>query len=329
MSRQRSLQILWILSFFTFTNCVFGKSTSDIQIYLPGEKTVLTDAFNLGQIATVLADQKLSSIINQIPLGKFVLDGQDITIDRTTILSRLASVGIDTKSVTFNGAEKVLVQRDQTIVSADRFLQTAREFLRKQLKNQNIISLKPVRSAQDFSLSPDCGDIELIPQMISSSNGRTYRVGVSVMRQGIALSRQEIVFSVQYTSQRLVALQDLEAGTLISPSNTITEEYVSNLPPKESQALPYGMVVRGVVRKGTVISNAMVESKVSPVLIKPRQHVMMKLETGGLYISAPGIAMQEGRIGEIIRVQRGSRQTRDERIIVGKVMPDGTIRPVL
>jgi flagella basal body P-ring formation protein FlgA len=128
---------------------------------------------------------------------------------------------------------------------------------------------------------------------------------------------------------RLIAKQALSAGELISPENTKAEKYMSDVPAQPSVASIYGMAAKRDIAGGTTITEKMAKYKEPPVLIKKRQKVILKLDTGGLLVSAPGEAAEDGRVGDIIPVQRGSRQTRDLKIVLGKVMPDGTVRPVL
>lgn len=314
--------------------CFLGTSTwsqsaEDIRIYLAGEKTVSSEIFDLGQIAVVLGNEELVQSINSVPMGQFVAIGQKITIDRHTILSRLANIGIDSKSITFNGSEKVTINRDQKCITANEFLEAAHVFLQEQLIDREVRSIKVLRSPKDFALSRTSHEIALVPQMATKQNNSRGRIIVSAIQDGIELNRQEVVFAVEYTHRRLVAAQDLAAGTVLSKENTEVQEYGAAATPKEPFIGQYGLVTKRSIKSGSIISQNMLEPKSGPILIKPRQQVLVKLDTGALYISAPGIAMQEGRAGDIIQVQRGSRKTRDERIVVGKVMPDGTVKPML
>ena len=300
-----------------------------IRIYLPEDKILASEVVELRQIAVVLGDEALVPLVNKIRLGQFSVLGQEIMIDRKTILSRLAGSGIKSSSVAFYGAEIIRVRRDEHIVAADRFVEAARDYLRQQLSGDQIETLKLIRPVKDYPLDDANKSVALTPLMSERQSGRTRAVMVRVICEGIELGRREVVFSVQYPCHRLIAAHALPAGTLITPENTAVEKYMSNAPSQTSDSWVYGMITKRDIACGTTITEAMAGYKESPVLIKKYQKVILKLETGGLLVSAPGEATQDGRLGEIIPVQRGSRQTRDLKIVLGEVMPDGTVRPVL
>jgi len=300
-----------------------------IRIYLPRDKTLASEVVELGQIAVVLGDETLVQCANEMRLGQFSVQGQEITIDRKTILSCLAGSGIKASSVIFNGAETISVRRNEDIVAASRFVETARDYLRGQLAEEQIETLKLIRPVKDYPLDSGGEPVTLTALASRRRNNRMKYVTVQVIRDGVELGCRELAFSVQYPCPRLVAKHTLPAGTQITPDNTIVEKYMSNMPAQESVSLVYGMIAKRDIAGGTIITKKMTEYKEPPVLIKRRQKVILKLDTGGLLVSVPGEATEDGRLGDIISVQRGSRRTNDLRIVLGEVMPDGTVRPVL
>jgi flagella basal body P-ring formation protein FlgA len=300
-----------------------------IRIYLPRDKTLASEVVELGQIAVVLGDDAIVPLANKMRLGQFAVHGQEIIIDRKTILSRLASSGIKASSVVFNGAETICVRRDEDIVAAGRFVETARDYLRQQLSDEQIETLKLIRPVKDYPLDGEGESVTLTALMSRRRSDRTKYVTVRVIRDGVELGRRELSFSVQYPCHRLVAKHALPVGTLITPENTQIEKYMSNTPVQPSASLVYGMEAKRDIVSGTTITKMMMKHREPPVLIKKRQKVILKLDTGGLLISAPGEATEDGHLGDIIRVQRGSRRTNDLKIVLGEVMPDGTVRPVL
>ncbi len=83
------------------------------------------------------------------------------------------------------------------------------------------------------------------------------------------------------------------------------------------------MVTRQRIAEGGTVSDAVL----APVLIRRRQHVVVRIDTGSLFVSASGEAMDEGRVGEIIRVRRGQRP--NERIVNCRVLPDASLEPAI
>ena len=329
MNNKICLMLAWFVGVCVVVCAAETGERHQIRIYLPKDKTLTSEVVELGMIAVILGDDAIIPIANEIRLGQFSVHGQEIIIDRKTIFSRLASSGIKASSVAFNGAETICVRRDEDIIAADRFVDSARDYLREQLSDEKLETLKLIRPVKDYPLDEESESVTLTALMSDHRSDHMKYVTVRVVRDGVELGRRELVFSVQYSCQRLVAKQSLPTRTLITPENTVVEKYMSNTPAQASVSLIYGMMAKRNIAGGTTITNAMAGHKESPVLIRKRQKVILKLDTGGLLVSAPGEATEDGRLGDIISVQRGSRRTKDLKIVFGEVMSDGTIRPVL
>ena len=88
-----------------------------------------------------------------------------------------------------------------------------------------------------------------------------------------------------------------------------------------------GYTAQRSITAGTVLHADWLQPPTPPVLVEKRQKVILKIHTDLLMVTASGEAMDEGAAGEVIRVKRGKRP--NERIVLGTVMPDGTVEPLL
>ena len=134
-------------------------------------------------------------------------------------------------------------------------------------------------------------------------------------------------FTVRYQNRRVVAVEELLPGTLLTSENIRIETVPSDQPEPSDRVVPYGMVTRQRIAAGATVSEGQLEPKQEPILVRRRQTVQVRIDTGALYISGHGEAMDDGRAGEIIRVRRGDRP--QERIIVCRIQADGSVEPVL
>lgn len=314
---------IWIL----ISAAVFGAGT--LRIHLPDEKTLETDQPKLADVVLLAGDEDLKQKAGNVKLGQFSAAGQNLLIDRQTILSCLAAAGIPATQVQFSGADMTRTLRLETTIPAERFIETARLFLENSFQDQKPVSLKMLRSVQDFVSSSPAAEIELSARLSSQPNRGVHRVTVAVLQRGIEIGHQELTFAAQYECRRPVAMRRLETGTEITPENAKLETYLSSSPQPEAVSIPYGMMTRKIVPAGNVLDNSSVESRIAPALIKKQQQVVLKIETDVMQISAYGEAMDDGKPGDLIRVRRGSRATNDERFVIGRVMPDGTVQPAL
>jgi len=300
-----------------------------LRIYLPSEKTVESETPLLGETAMLIGDDGLVKEAQQVSLGKFAAAGQHLLIDRQTVLSCLAAKGIMPGQVQFNGAETMRVKRHEKTIKAERFVSTARQYLENQLAGQKAASFKLFRPAQDYVLASETADIHLSARMSGQQSRGMQRVTVGVIYDGVEIHHQEVFFAVQYERRRAVAAGPIEAGAEIGPDDVKLETYMSNMPEEDGVFLPYGMIARRTIEAGRPIEAGIVQPREAPVLVKRQQQVVLRIDSDVLLISAQGQAMEDGKAGDLIRVRRGSRATSDERFVVGRVMQDGTVRPIL
>ncbi len=299
---------------------------SELRLYLPREVVVKSELVELGSVAIMQGDESLMMQAKGVGLGKFVVASQRIILDRNTILSRLASEGISSSKVTLSGAEEVTVKRLQKTIESQRFAEIAREFLAKQLAGNNVSKMEPVRMPAEWVTTQSGQEVELVASMGKYSGQRRDRVWVAVMCDGVEIDGREVKFALKYNRQRAVAMNDIAKGMVLGAGNVKIETFESNSPDRANWQAPYGQVAKRAMKKDDVISDNMTAPFKPPVVIKRRQVVMAKIETGGLYISALGEAVSEGGVGDFIRVKMGTE--RDARIIYAQVQADGTVRPV-
>ncbi len=296
-----------------------------LKIYLFREAVVEGDDITLASAGIVRgADEQMLAEIRGVVLGKFALSGQQVRIDRNTILSRLASEGFESGDVEISGAESVTVRRDEQIIKGERFVTVAREYVESTGKYSGAkVSL--LREPKEWILDSSVKDVNF-----KASDGLYPREGlakveVKVYEDGVESGSREVEFSVAYKIQRAVASRDIKIGQALTAENIRIETIDSPRPQAKGWKVPYGLVATRPIREGREITDIVADYPKPPVLVERRQNVMLKIESGGLLVTSMGEALQEGKVGEFIRVRTGPG--RGGRIIIGKVMEDGTVRP--
>jgi flagella basal body P-ring formation protein FlgA len=283
------------------------------------------DSLDLGSVGIVRGEDAAMAKASSVRLGKFSLTGQRIVLDRATILSCLASIGIKGDDVVISGASVVTVRREEESVGGARIIGAATEFLQKRL-NGSVSSVVVITRPKNCVLKDRGGKIELVPRMSKYSSNVRPKVWVSVLQDGVEKEGFEISFSLKYKCRRAVTTADISSGERISKENVKIETIEASSPESSGWSSPYGMVAKRLIRKGTTLKGDIVGPVEPPVLIKRRQTVMVKVETKVLFITSFGEAMEEGTVGQFIRVKMGA--DRGARTIVGKVGSDGSVSPI-
>jgi len=306
-----------------FAEYTEGKS---LRIYLPREMVIKGETIELGQIGILQGADGVLEKAGRIGLGRFALGGQQIVVDRGTILSRLASEGIKSIEVSISGAENVTVRRNERLISGERFVEAGEKFLLAQAVYSSACSIEPVVMPKDWVLGDSGGQVSLAVKKVKYGNEFRPKVWIGVLENGVEKGGSEVVFKLTYNCRRAVAQIDIPAGAVINSEHVKIETVQSGVPEDSGWSEPYGLVAKRLIRAGDVVSAKVAGPAAAPVLIQRKQQVFLKIDKGGLYISALGEALEDGKVGDYIRVRRGLN--RDGRIVMGCVKADGTVEPV-
>ncbi|MDD5010796.1 MAG: flagellar basal body P-ring formation chaperone FlgA [Phycisphaerae bacterium] len=303
---------------------IAANCNANLQIHLPREITIQNDIPSLGQVAIIRGDELLAAKAEEVTLGRISSPGQKITVDRPTVLSRLASNGIPASQVTLTGAENLTISQRHQAIRGDDFIEKALKFLQNNLRNDSICQYTPTRMPQDLILSEISEDIRFSCSFVNSSTANPVQVAVSVLLGDKELGAREVSFLLKYDHRRIAAQVDIPQGTILSSENIKVENFVSNYPEPADWTAPYGLAAKRLIPANSIITEGMIGPVKPPIILKRNQAVLIKIDKGGLTVTAIGKALQDGTLGEYIKVQN----TASQRIIMAKVNEDGSVEPV-
>jgi len=296
-----------------------------LQVYLPREITVKDDRLLLGQVGLVRGGNCLAEKASQILLGQISVPGQELVIDRTMVLSRLACNGIPASKVTLLGAEKVRVKQQQQTIKGNDFIKRASAFLKGNSLTASVCRFESLSTPHDFTVPETGKSVELQPRLVRNCPANQAKVQVAVLQDDKQVGLREVNFRLKYDCRRAVALVDIPAGAVINSDNVRIENTVSDYPEPADWKLPYGLVARRNVPANTILGANAIAPAVRPVVVERNQSVVIRIDMPGLLVTAVGKTLEEGRAGEHIKV----RNIDSQRIIMAKVNEDGTLEPVL
>jgi flagella basal body P-ring formation protein FlgA len=307
--------------------CQSGDAESDasLTIYLPRQIELRQETVTLGQVGIIRGGESLAAEAGKIVLGRLSAPGQNMTIDRSMILSRLACHQIPASKVELTGAEEVTVTQKRDAIKGDEFVELAESFLRENFSGGSICQAKAVRIPQDFVLPGSGEELKTSACLIGSGSGNPVKVRIMLLAGDRQIGVREVDFRVQYNSRRVVTSAQIPAGAVFTPENTRIETAASNQAEPVGWKAPYGLICKRQLAANTVIGPNMAAEAKPQVIIKRNQNVVIRIEKGGLVVMATGKAMQNGCSGEYVKVKNADSQ----RIILAKVKEDGTVEPVL
>ncbi len=310
---------------------------ADVEIELLNEATIDSDIIRVGDIGLVRGEESLIDTACDVTLSRILLPGQEVTIDRPTILSRLASNGIPASSVTITGADQVTVKQRSRVISGEEFIEKALEFLRGNPAGSQRHVLQPVGAPFDLMVAGPAEDIKLAAFPTEGSGRNRARVLVKAFSGDTEIGRRIVSFRLMYKCRRAVAITDIAAGRVINAQNVSIETTMgqnhersdwSGLAGEQTAGQvtnpPYGFVARRWISAGSALRPGMVQLPEAPVIVERNQMVTISVERPGLVVTALGKAMEDGRVGEYIKVQNVDSR----RKILVRVKEDGTVEPI-
>ena len=317
--------LIWPAGVVAVDSEVGSASAPRLQVHLPREVTVQDNALTLGRISVVNGDPALAAVAGDVGLGRLSVPGQKATLDRMTILSRLASYGIPVEQVRVTGAEAVVVRRHQKIIETEEFIEAGKVFLRRHPPASMIAEVVPTTRPKDLILPGQMEDLELTPRFVKNRSRGYVTVQIVVRADGKELGTRDIPFRLRYQCRRAVTLKEIAEGAVLMPENVAIETVVSDRPEPAGWKPPYGLVTARALAANMEVRADMVGAAQSAVVIRRNETVVIRVERPGLQVTAVGTALQEARAGEHVKV----RNADSSRVIVCKVNADGTVEPML
>lgn len=323
MNRNRILIGLIVLS---ATASIRAETTSDdagLRIYLPREITIEGDTPTLGQVAILRGNESLTEKAGDITLGYLSIPDQDLVINQKVVLSRLACNGIDVSNVSLTGASEVTVRRRHERITCEEIVTNATDFMKNNPPDKGICQLSPIRLPDAIIISGSANAVDLASQMVSL-RGNQCKIRTTAFYDGKVIATRDSMFLCQYKSRKIIAKNKIAEGEILSRDNVTIKEGLSNTPERADWTPPYGLLAKCSFEAGSEIKPPMISNPTPPVVLKRNQTVVIQINHPGFVASVTGKALQDGSLGEYIKVQNVDSQ----KIIMAKVIEDGTVKPV-
>jgi flagella basal body P-ring formation protein FlgA len=158
-----------------------------------------------------------------------------------------------------------------------------------------------------------------------NSQSNQVSVEITVLSGSEKLAIRKVNFRLEYEINTPVALVDITPGIIISSENVKIEKRPSNYPEPADWKSPYGLAAKRTIPANAIVRADMVGSIESQIILKRNQSVIIRIEHPGFVITATGKTLQNGKVGDFIKV----RNVDSQRIIIVKVNEDGSVEPVL
>lgn len=296
-----------------------------LQVHLPRAILVDGDTLSLGTITVIrAASEAVAQEVSAIPMGRAPLPREEITLDRTTILGRLASHGIPATQVQMSGADKIVVGRKDTVIPAEEIQKAAETLLAKIRPGPAGACWRICRAPKDMVV-PARGQVTLEARPVDRKVTGEAEIEVAAVVGGRLAGTGTVVFRLAYEQCEAVAAVDIPAGAVLTPENVQVRTVMSDLTPPANWTPPFGQVAAQPLRAGAVIRPAQARQPQPAVNVRRSSTVLMRVQGSGYALTALGQALDDGCPGQCIRV----RNVDSSRVVMAKVNTDGSVEPLI
>jgi flagella basal body P-ring formation protein FlgA len=259
------------------------------------DTVVVDDAVvRLGDLFTLTGPQAATPVTGAPPPGRAV------AFDARTLLKVALAHGIDWRPET--GRERVRVERESRIVSAERIERLIGEALGRQGRDMNALTVELANPLMSINL-PATGSAQVVVEEVSTDPaGRQFTALLAIPTESGAVQRIAVNGRLHRTAEVPVLVRPLGRDEVITDDNIrwirIKDTRLGGNTVVDEGSL-VGLSARRALRAGTPIRASQVRK---PVVVAKGSLVTLVLRGPGLVLTARGRALEEGGQGDVIRV---------------------------
>lgn len=301
-------------------------AAAGISVTINAESTVTGPLMTLGELAVISGDDKERvKALGAAKLGNAPSPGHRVVLSGDILMTRLGGTGLDFSDVSWQVPPTIVVITAAQTVSGEQLAAAADEALRRQLGNNDdsAVSISLVGLPAD-ALVP----LGRVDMRVDTPGGIRFNVlttaVVSISVDGRPITSVSLKYNIKAYQQVVVAARNIAARETITAENIRLERRevgkISGYLTDMDKVL--GQTARQPVTAGTPLSEGAVNK---PVVVKRGAGVTIIARTGDVSVTAGGQALQDGREGEIIRVQN----LLSKRILNARVVNANTVEVII
>jgi len=281
-----------------------------VQLRVRPSSEVTRSTVTVGDIATVQTETKdMADRIKGITICSSPLPGKSRVVAREQVITALKRSGIY-NSIELLCPQCINVSRSCTTVKGDAIFETVRQFILNAQTWPGTVSVEPVRMPAPEIVPAGQLELRVKPGPRTIGRGRNY-VPVEILTDGHAYRVVSVPVLVRMIAKVPVSSRAVARNEILDSSNIVWEEREVTLLPDDIviEELASTCIASVPIPQGAVLRRQWLSE---PPAIKSGNEVEVVVTSGAIRVTDKGIAIQDGQVGEKIKVrlQGGSREIR-------------------
>lgn len=277
----------------------------------------------LGDIAHITGkNDRIIKSAKSIVLSRSPVLNRSIFLGKDLIEKAILKNGFDLKEIKLIFPQKIIVKNKITIISEDEVKKTLREYIYKNMPwRKDQVEITQIGFKGDISL-PGGKIVQKITSKGNSSFLGKVPLYLEFLSDGKILKRKKVNIEIRVLMPLVLARAFMKKNQIISENDIYIEErWVSKISRNfyTSKEEVLGKKLKRAIKAGQPLFEQIL---VIPADIARGNKVTILVETRNLRITAPGIAREEGRKGQIIKV----KNLDSNKIIYAKVRDNTTVQ---
>jgi len=290
-----------------------------IMLHGRNEAVVAGGTIRLGDVADIMSpraeDNATVERLRSIEVATSPRAGDTLRLEGTSVLQRLASDGIDLNSVRYSFPRELTVTRSFREVQMVELEQALSSFL---AKNPKPIEVKKIALDRPIKVPSDSVGVEVV----ALETTRPGHIGIDY--KAVSASddaRFQLRASVDSWRMLPVAAKPIKRGTVVNAEDiklVKVNDAASNRDAIDSMGDILGHAITHDLGQGEVFRANGIEL---PAVVTAGSKVSLIVRNGRLEVTASGIAVESGAVGQQVKVQNES----SKKVVSGKVEGPGVV----
>lgn len=305
-----------------------ARATADVTVRVAPESVVHRDDLALGDVAAVEGDEALAARLRALGLGPAPLPGTTLRLPGDELRQRIRVPVADLARVRWSFPEHVAITRAFQVLTGAAIVEAVTlqapgrvERLGASREGEGPPVLIPLGRPADLRLPT--GDVEIVPRFPDVGAASTFvPVTVAIRVAGRDYQTLSLAFRVDRFRPVLVAAHALAPKTALVAADFREDSRPSADVPPDALAGPLEAADLEAVRPlqpGEILTERTLRRK---VLVRRGETVTLLLEGHGFRITTLGLAAEDARRGDPVRVVNASSR----REVLGRVEGPGIVR---
>ncbi|MFW5930638.1 MAG: flagellar basal body P-ring formation chaperone FlgA [Desulfosalsimonas sp.] len=301
-----------IILCFLIIFCFYSQAQG-LEVRFKETATAGSQLLTIGDVAEITPSSKADKL-SDVELFPAPGPGEQKCFKSSTLKAYVRNAAGRDESIQWGGAERVCVRPDGAILTPEKLQRVVNQRLEDALSHLSAdrVGFEMRSSPEPISIPRgEAGfDVSFSDRNVMDSR----KVNVIVKVDGRVVENLSIPGRVRAVVPVAVAAGNLERGDVLKESDVNMKP--QNIADLRSPCLDRKDAVGKRVKRSVSAGRALSKSDIDrPVLVKRRQMVSMVLEKGSMRLQARGVAEENGKKGDVIRV-KNTRSAREVSCVV-------------